>query len=376
MLADVPLGAFLSGGIDSSAVVTSMAAASADPVKACSVGFREKSHDELDIARKTAERLGLEHHTAILEPDPKLAMETLPWFFDEPLADSSTVPTWLVSKMAREHVTVALSGDGGDEVFAGYRRQVFDVAENRVRGALGTPGRKVVAALGALYPRLAWAPRVLRAKSVLQNLGREPGRAYYASMTQIGLQEVHELLAPDLRHALGGYDPYSAYAEHYEKPRRCDSLYRAQYADFKSWLPDRLLVKTDRASMAASLEVRVPLLDHRFVERYANLRTHHKVRNGRGKHALREALRSRLPSEVLDGAKRGFDTPLRAWLRGPMAQAVSEAIETAPSHVFDGAALRSRFDAHQRGAADHSQLLWSLLVWEHWWKRHEVSGIS
>ena len=376
LVADVPLGAFLSGGIDSTAVVTAMAAVSGDPVLACSVGFEEKSHDELELARATAARLNLVHHTEVLRPDPSVAIEHLPWFYDEPLADSSTVPTWLVSRMAREHVTVALSGDGGDEVFGGYRRYVFDVAENKARKALGSVGRGLFAGVGAIYPRLAWAPRVLRAKSVLQNLGRDPGRAYYASMTQVGLQEVREILAPSLRAELADHDPYRAFAEHYERPRGCDSLYRAQYADFKTFLPERILVKTDRASMAVSLEVRVPLLDHRFVEAFANLATRHKVQGGRGKHALREALRSRLPAEILDGKKRGFDTPLRGWIQGPLAKAVGDAIEEVPGDVFDRAQLRRRLSDHKKGLSDHSQLLWSLLIWEHWRRRHQMGGIA
>jgi asparagine synthase (glutamine-hydrolysing) len=376
LVADVPLGAFLSGGVDSTAVVTSMAAASSEPVRACSVGFEERSHDELDLARRTASRLGLEHHTAILRPDPRAAIEVLPWFFDEPLADSSTVPTWMVSGMAREHVTVALAGDGGDEVFAGYRRHVFDVAEGRLRAALGAPGRAACRALGAVWPRMAWAPRPLRARSLLENLGREPGRAYYASMTQLDLAEARRVLAPELRDALAGHDPYEAFAAHYERPRGCEPLYRAQYADFKTWLPDRILTKTDRASMAVSLEVRVPLLDHRFVERFAPLATRHKVRGGRGKHALREALRPRVPGEVLDGAKRGFDTPLRAWIQGPLGGAVAEAIEELPSEVFDRGELRRRLAGHRAGVEDHAQLLWSLLVFEHWRRRHGVLGVS
>ncbi len=376
LVADVPLGAFLSGGIDSTAVVTAMAASSSDPVLACSVGFAEKSHNELDLARRTAGRLGLTHHTEVLHPDPTVAIEHLPWFYDEPLADSSTVPTWLVSRMAREHVTVALSGDGGDEIFGGYRRQVFDVAENRVRRSLGRAGQALLAGAGAVYPRMAWAPRFLRAKSVLQNLGSEPGRAYYASMTQVPLKEVQSILNPELGQALASYDPYHAFAEHYERPRDCDPLYRAQYADFKTWLPDRILVKTDRASMAVSLEVRVPMLDHRFVEAFANLATRHKVSGGRGKHALREALRPRIPSEVLDGAKRGFDTPLRAWIQGPLAGSIGQAIEEVPEEIFNRVQLRRRLEQHRSGAYDHSQLLWSLLVWEHWRRRHEMSGIA
>ena len=376
LMADVPLGAFLSGGIDSTAVVTAMAAASQDPVLACSVGFAEKSHDELDRARKTAGRLDLEHHERLLEPDPEVAIDVLPWFYDEPLADPSTVPTWLVSRMAREYVTVAVSGDGGDEVFGGYRRYVFDVAENRARSLLGPVGSGLAGKLGAVYPKLDRAPRLLRAKSVLSNMGLDPARAYYASLTQMSREDALAILAPDLRGALEGHDPFEAFAAHYERPAPDDPLYRAQYADFKSFLPERILAKTDRASMAVSLEVRVPLLDHRFVERFVHLPQPEKVRGGRGKRAFREALRGRLPAEVLDGPKKGFDTPLRSWIRGPLAGAVESALQNLPGDWFDRGVLRSRFEEHRSGRRDHASLLWSLLVLEHWRRRHDVRGVS
>ncbi len=378
LVSDVPLGAFLSGGIDSTAVADAMSrilgsGADAHDLVLCSVGFREKEFDELDRARATAQRLGAVHHTRVLEPDPRIAVDELPWFFDEPLADPSTVPTYLVSKMAREHVTVALSGDGGDEVFAGYRRYVFDVAENRARALLGRAGGRAAALLGRHYPKLDWAPRALRAKNTLENFGRDPARAYWASLTQLSHADALELLAPDLRAELTGHDPFDAFAELYERPRAADSLYRAQYADVFHFLPDQILVKGDRASMAASLEVRPPFLDHRFVERFVNLPTSSKVRGGRGKHALREALRARIPSEVLDGRKMGFDVPLRAWLAGPLANVVSDAIESLPTRWFDREVLRRRFAEHQSGAHDRANLLWSLLVLEHWRRRHAAA---
>lgn len=376
LVADVPLGAFLSGGIDSSAVVDSMTRASEEPVVACSVGFRERSHDELDQARATARHLGVHHHTQVLEPDPSLAVEVLPWLFDEPLADPSTVPTYLVSRMAREHVTVALSGDGGDEVFAGYRRYVFDVFENRVRRALGPTGTRALGALGRVYPKLDWAPRPLRARSVLRGLGLDPARAYYLSQTQLSLEEARALLAPELRAALGAHDPFEAFQAHYSRPRFDCPLYRAQYADFHGFLPDQILVKADRASMGVSLEVRSPFLDQRLVERFVHLPASEKVRRGRGKHALREALRPRLGPAVLDGPKRGFDTPLGPWIRGPLAGAVREALETVPTDWLDRAALRSRLREHLAGGRDHAQLLWSVLVLEHWRRRHDVRGIA
>lgn len=374
--AEVPLGAFLSGGVDSNAVVDSMSRVSGVPPIACTVGFNERSHDELEVAKRSAKRLGVVHHTAILEADPTLATDVLPWFYDEPNADPSTVPTYLVSQVARRHVTVALSGDGGDEVFAGYRRYIHDAAENRLRAKIGAPGRALAGALGGIYPKLDWAPRMLRGKTFLSNLGREPALAYWNSVSQMTRAEALELLAPELVAHLGDYDPFHAFEEHYRRPQIDCPVYRAQYGDFHTNLPDRILAKVDRSSMAVSLEVRVPLLDHRFVERFVHLPVGEKIAGARGKHRLREALRSRLHPEVLDGKKRGFDTPLKAWLRGPLASPTAEALETLPGNWVRRDVLRSRLAEHQSGRRDHSRLLWSLLVLEQWRRRHEVRGLS
>ena len=376
LVSDVPLGAFLSGGIDSTSVATSMRRADAGPLVLCSVGFRERSHDELPAARETARELGAVHHERVLDADPRLAVETLPWFFDEPLADPSTVPTYLVSQVAREHVTVALSGDGGDETFAGYRRYVHDVAENALRARIGAPGRAAARSLGRMYPRLDWAPRPLRGRTFLTNLGDDPARAYWRSVTRMERDEALGLLAPELGASLAEHDPFDAFHAFYSAPETEDTLYRAQYADFHTYLPDQILAKADRASMAVSLEVRVPLLDHRLVERFANLPAEEKVRAGRGKHALREALRSRVPAEILDGEKRGFDTPLAAWLRGPLAEPLRTALERLPGDWFERDSLRAVLDQHLARRRNHDRLLWSLLVLEHWRTRHEVTGLS
>lgn len=376
LVAEVPLGAFLSGGIDSTAVAHSMASALGSPPVLCTVGFQEKSHDELGIAQMTAKSLGAVHHTKILEPDPQAAIDELPWFYDEPLADPSTLPTWLVSKVAREQVTVALSGDGGDETFAGYRRYVHDVAENRVRSLVGAPGRGLSRAAGSVYPKLDWAPRVFRAKTFLSNVGADPARAYWHSVAHMTRDAAADLLSGDLAREVADHDPFDHFRSHYDRPGIDCPLYRAQYADFHTWLPDRILSKVDRASMAVSLEVRVPLLDHRFVERFAHIPAGQKIHGGRGKHALREALRPRLAPEVLDGKKRGFDTPLEAWTRGPLKQAIRDAVENLPEEWFNRAKLRRMFDAHQSGRVNHDRLLWSLLVLEHWRRRHGVARIS
>jgi asparagine synthase (glutamine-hydrolysing) len=374
LMSDVPLGAFLSGGIDSSAVADAMARGGANPLVLCTVGFREEAFDELPIAERTAAGLHAVHHSARLAADPSLALETLPWLFDEPLADPSCVPTLLVARMAREHVTVALSGDGGDEVFGGYRRYVFDLAENRARRLLGRAGSRALGALGRIYPKLDWAPRSLRAKNTLLELGHDPAAAYYASLTQLSRADALALLQPELARSLADHDPFEAFETHYRRPRADDPLLRATYADFQTFLPDRILVKADRASMGASLELRPPLLDHRFVERFVALPAREKVRRGRGKHALREALRGRLRSEVLDGDKRGFDIPLRAWIAGPLAPAVAEALESLPAEWFERARLRAAFEEHRSGRRDHSALLWSLFVLERWRLRHSVSS--
>lgn len=378
LMAEVPLGAFLSGGIDSSAVVTSMKGqlTSGKPLIACSVGFNEKSHNELDIAIDTARSLGAEHFTEILEADPQLATDVLPWFFDEPLADPSTVPTYLVSKMAREHVTVALSGDGGDETFAGYRRYLHDHAENQLRRAIGPVGRKLAGWLGAAWPKLDRAPRIFRGKRFLTNVAQDPALAYFQSVSILDRSEALALLAPDVRQRVSAADPFHEFAAHYNAPQVNCSVYRAQYADIHTYLTDQILAKVDRASMAVSLEARVPLLDHRFVQRFANLPLEQKLSGGRGKHLLRESQRKRLSSAVLDGAKRGFDTPLDAWLRGPLRGAVEQAVQALPATWFDKPYLAQLLAEHRAGKRNHGRVLWSLLVLERWAARHGVRGLA
>jgi len=375
LVSDVPLGAFLSGGIDSSSVADAMARArpAGAPLILCSVGFEEQEFDELERARETARRLGATHHTQILRADPRAALDELPWLFDEPLADPSSVPTLLVSKMAREHVTVALSGDGGDEIFGGYRRYVFDVAENRARRVLGRRGAALAGRIGALYPKLDWAPRVLRARSTLCNLGLDPARAYYQSLTQLPRAAALSALDPELAASLRDEDPFERFAEHYRRPEVDDPLYRAQYADFHSFLPDQILVKGDRASMGASLELRPPFLDHRFVERFLTLPASEKVQRRRGKHALREALRSRLPASILDGPKMGFEIPLRRWLQRDLEAVVRESLMDLPRAWFDRPRLERALAEHRSGRVDHSALLWSAFVLARWRRRHQVS---
>jgi asparagine synthase (glutamine-hydrolysing) len=206
----------------------------------------------------------------------------------------------------------------------------------------------------------------------LSNLGDEPARAYHRSVSQLSLADVHAVLAPELGAALADHDPFERFESIYREPQTDDALFRAQYTDFLTQLPEQILCKVDRASMGVALEVRVPLLDHRFVEACLPLHASRKVRGARGKHAFREALRPRVRGDVLDGAKRGFDTPLRAWFAGPLAGEARAAIESVPARWFDTRVLRARLDEHTSGARDHGRLLWSVLVLERWRRVHAV----
>ena len=259
----------------------------------------------------------------------------------------------------------------------GYRRYVHDVAENRLRRGFGRPGRALARAVGSVWPHMPWAPRFLRGRTFLTNVGDDPARAYWRSVTRFDRGEALALLAPELRAELADYDPFDRFAEHYRRPAHgVGSLYRAQYADFHTWLPDQILAKVDRASMGVSLEVRVPILDHRFVGAFAHLPDAEKVTGGRGKHAFREALRGRLDARVLDGQKRGFDTPLTSWVKGPLAAPVAEALRSLPASWFEREALLRVEAEHASGRRDHGVLLWSLLVLEHWRRRHAIEGLA
>jgi asparagine synthase (glutamine-hydrolysing) len=253
---------------------------------------------------------------------------------------------------------------------------VHDLAENRVRRLVGAPGRAAFGAAGKLYPKLDWAPRFLRAKTFLGNVADDPAHAYWHSVTHMTRDAALALVAPDLRASLAEHDPFTAFEAHYRRPDVESELYRAQYADMHTWLPDRILAKVDRASMAVSLEAREPLLDHRLVGRFANLPDSEKIARGRGKHRLREALRGRVDADILDGAKRGFDTPLTAWTRGALRPAIEDAVASLPTDWFVRSTLEERCSEHFSGRTNHDRLLWSLLVLEHWRRRHEVARIA
>ncbi|HKR23691.1 MAG TPA: XrtA/PEP-CTERM system amidotransferase [Allosphingosinicella sp.] len=361
MVADVPLGAFLSGGVDSSAVVAFMAEASRDAVATCSIGFDEADHDETRWAAQVAELFATDHRSRIVAAEDFGLIDTLVHAFDEPFADASAMPTYRVSELARETVKVSLSGDGADEIFAGYRRYRLFAAEERVRALLPGPLGRAAGALGALYPKLDWAPRALRAKTTLQALGQESGLAYAnaVGVTPVALRR-RIFTAP-----LHGHDAEQRYVRAMQGAPARDGLSRAQYADLKIWLPGDILTKVDRASMAVSLEAREPWLDHRLVEFAARLPRAMKLRGGQGKWLMKRALASRLPEEILHRRKMGFVTPVSAWLRGPLAgeaAAIAQGSALAETGWFDAAAIRRIAEAHRSGRSDHGRLLWQLLM--------------
>lgn len=366
MVADVPLGAFLSGGVDSSSVVAFMAEASNSPVRTCSIGFDVAALDESAYATKVAQRFGTDHASRIVSPDDFGAIDQLASMFDEPFADASALPTWRVCQLARESVTVALSGDGADEALAGYRRHVFQHGEDKVRALLPQSLRgPVFGALGRAYPKADWAPRPLRAKSTLLSLAGDSAQGYARSMAFLPPELREQLYSDDFRKLRGDYraeDPVLALMR--GAPAR-SGLDRAQYADLKVWLPGDILTKVDRTSMAVSLEAREPLLDHRLIEFAASLPERMRVQRGQGKWLMKRAMRRYLPDDVLYRPKQGFVTPIAQWFRGPLAgtaREIASGTALARTGWFDQRRLLAMVDAHVSGTSDNSRLLWQMLM--------------
>ncbi|MFL1463373.1 asparagine synthase (glutamine-hydrolyzing) [Roseococcus sp. DSY-14] len=372
LMSDVPLGAFLSGGVDSASVVSLAAAARREeggaPLDAFTIGF-PGAGDERPMAAAVAARVGAAHHQEAGTTDYLGAARGIAALFGEPFGDHSAVPTLAVCRLARRHVTVALSGDGGDEVFAGYRRHRFHALAEAARAFLPAPVRRgVVARLAALYPRLDRAPRWLRAKSTLTELGLDSAMGYYSMACKLEGARRHALYAPGFRAALDGHDPAARFAA---AIGACDPdapLQAAQYADVTTYLPGDILVKTDRTAMAVSLELRAPFLDHGLVEWGMALPASLKLQRGVGKHVLRRAMAADLPAELLWGAKRGFADDIAAEFRAraPELRARLAGPAMLDSGMFDRTALLRLADEHASGRFDHAQPLWQLLVLEGW----------
>ncbi len=366
MVSDVPLGAFLSGGVDSSSVVAFMAEESRKPVKTCSIGFDVKGLDESSYAELIAKRFATDHHAKTVGSDDYGLIDRLADHFDEPFADASALPTFRVCELARQNVTVALSGDGADEALAGYRRHVFHHNEERVRGMIPASIRSnILGPLGRIYPKADWAPRPLRAKSTLLSLARSGEEGY---------SEAVGVNPPALRHSIysgafsGKLSGYAAESHMHDLMRNAPArsgLDRAQYADMKMWLPGDILTKTDRMSMAVGLEAREPLLDHRLMEFAAKLPDAMRVKGGQGKWIMKHAMERYLPKDILYRPKMGFVTPISAWFRGALAneaRGLSKQPALAQMDWFDGAAIDRVAEDHIAGRAEHGRLLWQLLM--------------
>jgi len=368
MIADVPLGAFLSGGVDSSAVVALMAEASRSAVKTCTIGFDEAGHDESGHAQTIATRFATNHRTRRVVSDDFALIDTLVAAFDEPFADASALATYRVCELARASVTVALSGDGADEAMAGYRRHRFFAAEERMRALLPEGVRHALfGALGRLYPKADWAPRPFRARTTLLALAENGEFAYPKAVGVTSPAIRRQLYSAAMQKALDGHSAERRYTDTMRQAPARDALDRAQYADIKHWLPGDILTKIDRTSMAVSLEAREPLLDYHFVQFAATLPPSLRIKAGQGKWLMKKALEPWLPKEVLYRPKMGFVTPISAWFRTALA---GEAADLGRSKLlastgwFDLHAIEKLAAEHKAGRGEHGRTLWQLLMLE------------
>jgi asparagine synthase (glutamine-hydrolysing) len=367
LVSDVPLGAFLSGGIDSSTVVAYMVETSNAPVVTTSVGFDVGAYDELTHAETVARHLGCEFHPQVADPKIEELLPMLAWHFDEPFADSSAVPTYYVSKAARELVTVALSGDGGDELWAGYDSHRVQHAENMARRALG-PAAELVGTLANALPTSVRATRALRRLAL--SADESAARKRLGAMFDVDAKR--RLYTPDFRTSIGEADALEPLRAAYRACRSIEPLDRSLYLDVKTYLVDDIMTKVDRMSMAVSLETREPLLDHRLLEFAATVPVSLKLRNGRSKYLLRKLLERKVPRGIVERGKRGFEAPIGEWLRGPLSAMTTELLtdgRLASRGLFDAREVSRLWDEHRTHSADHRHRLWQLVMLELWFRQ-------
>jgi asparagine synthase (glutamine-hydrolysing) len=368
MISEVPLGAFLSGGVDSSAVVSAMARVSDSPVNTCAISFDDVEFDEARFAQQVADRYRTHHSVEHVASDDFELVEQLAGLYDEPYADSSAIPTFRVCQLARKHVTVALSGDGGDESFGGYRRYRLHLMEQRLRSRMPLGLRRpLFGLLGAIYPKADWAPRPLRAKTTFESLARNEVEAYLHSVSIFRASMREQLFSPALRSQLAGYSVNDVFLRHAARAGTDDPLALIQYIDLKTYLVGDINTKVDRASMAHSLEVREPLMDHPLVEWVASLPSALKIRGNESKYLLKKAMEPHLSDEILYRPKMGFAVPLSSWFRGQLRERVRSAVlggTLAETGYFNQPMLEHLVEAHQSGRRDYSAPLWTLLMFE------------
>lgn len=368
MISEVPLGAFLSGGVDSSAVVALMAGLSQDPVNTCSIAFSDPAYNESAFAQKVADRYRTRHFVDQVESDDFDLIDTLARLYDEPYADSSAIPTYRVCQLARRHVTVALSGDGGDESFGGYRRYRLHLMEEKMRSALPLGLRRpLFGTLGRFYPKADWAPRVFRAKTTFEALARNSVEAYFHSVSVIRNAQRSQIYSDAFKAELGGYSAQQVFDAHAARAGTDDPLALIQYIDLHTYLVGDINTKVDRASMAHSLETREPLMDHPLVEWLATLPTSLKMHGAEGKYLLKKSMEPHLPHDIMYRPKMGFAVPLARWFRGPLRQRVRDELLGGPmldTGWFNRDSIRQIVEQHESGVRDHSTPIWVLLMFD------------
>jgi len=362
---EVPLGAFLSGGIDSSTVVGLMARHATQPVKTFSIGFHEDSYNELKYARIAAQRFGTDHHEFIVTPDICEIIDELVWHFDEPFADSSAIPTYMVSKLAREHVTVALSGDGGDEVFAGYTRYALD--RRRFANLPRLVRQGVMQPLGRSLPHGAWG------RNYLHNVALDPLDRYIEDVSVFTRLNKPSLYSAGFRQQLGSGEAAQRFRDYAARARSNDPLDPLLYLDSKTYLPGDILTKVDRMSMAVSLEARVPLLDHKLIEFVSTrIPASMKMKGLETKHILKRAMRDLVPTEILERPKQGFGIPIDRWINEQLRERVRGTLtepRTMQRGYIEPRYVKVLLDEHARGRRDHATELWTLFMLELWHRR-------
>lgn len=366
-VADVPLAAFLSGGVDSSAIVAMMAGLTEDPINTCSISFGDPAFNESQFAAKVAKQYHTKHRVEQVDPEDFSLVSKLAGIYDEPYADSSALPTYRVCELAKKQATVVLSGDGGDENLAGYRRYRWHTYEDRMRNFMPDAIRKpLFGFMGQVYPKADWAPKIFRAKSTFESIARDSIEGYFHSVSVNSNTIRSALFSDQLKNDLQGYQAVDVFRRHMKKaPSDAQSL--VQYLDIKTYLPGDILTKVDRASMAHSLEVRVPLLDHELVEWIASLAPDLKLRNKEGKYIFKKSLEPYLPNDILYRPKMGFGVPLSGWFKGPLKQQVKESLlgeMMMGCGYFDPKFLKKLVDQHQSGLRDNSTSIWSLLMFD------------
>jgi asparagine synthase (glutamine-hydrolysing) len=368
LVAEVPLGSFLSGGVDSSAVVAMMAQLNTEPVNTCSISFGDPKFNEAQFAEKVAKQYKTNHYVEQVNPDDFDLVDKLADLYDEPYADSSAMPTYRVCELARKRVTVALSGDGGDENFAGYRRYLHHSYEDHMRSFLPVPVRRTLfGALGQLYPKADWAPKIFRAKSTFQALARDSVEGYFHGVSIFDDALRKQIFSQDFHKRLNGYQAVEVLRHHAGRAPTDDPVSLVQYLDMKTYLVGDILTKVDRASMAHALEVRVPILDHEFVGWVSALPRDLKLRGQEGKWIFKKALQPYLPDDILYRRKMGFAVPLASWFRGPLRQRVQDAIlgpTLSECGIFNPVVLKGILEKHLSGKRDYSAPLWALLMFE------------